>query len=306
MNRITCTICEKSCKSLRSITAHIRTNHQKNSDEIKDILLRSNPELFRNCLFCNKKIRHYISDSQSRKCCDRECAYNLNRKKQSNETIKKRIENTDQLKKEKKRQETFIKKYNSLYAPKNPEERNKKISEKLKNKAHTEEHHKKIIESKRKNNTLNHSEETKKKISEKVKNTFRDPNYDKSKLIKNHTNNYRQGYYKNFYCRSSYEKLFVDFCEEYNITLVSAENKNFCVQYIDDDNVLRTYFPDFYLPDYDLVVEIKPLSMYDYKNNINKFDSICQKFKFIVITEEEYLLDIKNWNKLYEELNYHL
>jgi hypothetical protein len=78
----------------------------------------------------------------------------------------------------------------------------------------------------------------------------------------------------------------------------------YSVKYEAEDGITRTYFPDFYLPDLDLVIEIKPISMYDYGNNMYKFDAMCSKSKFMVITEEDYLLDSKNWNLLYESILY--
>lgn len=148
MLEIDCPICFKLCTSIRSISAHIRMTHKENA---KDVLFEKIPKLFRKCLNCKKRIKHFKTDSQSRKCCNKECD-RLSRvgKKQDKETIRKRIENTNQIEREKKRQKTFIEKYNSMYAPKNEKSRNNKISESLKGKIHTEEHHLKVIESKRK------------------------------------------------------------------------------------------------------------------------------------------------------------
>jgi len=294
-----CPICSKNCDTLRSISLHINKSHQKNT---KNVLFDVYPELFRNCLYCNNKIPSYITDKQSNKCCDAKCI-SLWRKsiKQSQETINKRIQNTDQKKKEQTRQKTMIKNYGSLLYVPNPKERSKKLSQALKGIKHTQEHHAKVTKSKIKNGTIKHTQETKDKIRKKVTKALNDPNFDKSRLISHNKNNSNQGYYKGFYCRSSYEKLFVDFCEEYNIELLSAENNNYAVKY-ESDGKIRTYFPDFYLVNFDLVVEIKPISMYNHGDNLTKFVEAKKKYRFEVLTEEEHILNKKNWNLLYEHL----
>lgn len=131
---------------------------------------------------------------------------------------------------------------------------------------------------------------------------FDDVNFDKSKFLNKKSNNYESGYYKGFYCRSSYEKKFVDFCEKYKLKLESAENNKFVIEYEAEEGKIRKYFPDFYLPDNDLVIEIKPLSMYDYKFNLEKYDSASKQYKFMIITEDDGLFD--SWDSLYEEINY--
>lgn len=303
-SKINCPICKKVYKSILSITKHIQYKHNLVS---KDILFKYNKELFVNCKICCIKIKYYITDKQARKCCSKECYLNsITGKKQSIETVQKRILNTDQIKKEEKRQETFMKKYSSLYAPKDPMLRGERISYALINKQHTKEHHQKIVESKRKNGTLYHTEDTKKLISETLKKIFNSESFDKSKFLQRKIQSYKYGYHKGFYCRSSYEKIFIDFCELYNIKLISAENNKFSVKYYTEESlsISKTYFPDFYLPDLDIIIEIKPLSMYDYGNNINKYIAIMNVHRFIVITEEEHLLNKDRWDELYNELLY--
>lgn len=298
-NEILCPICKKICKSLRSVAKHIEMFHKKIP---KDILFESNKEFFKNCRHCDIKIKHYKTDSQSRDFCNKICnKLFLTGKKQSQETIEKRILNTNQIEKEKTRQTTMMNRYNSLYECKDEEMRSKNLSNSLKGKIKTSEHINKIIESKRLNGTLKHTDETKNKLSIKMKELFNSDGFDKSKFL---NNNYKNGHYKGFYTRSSYEKKFIDFSEKYKINIISAETNEFAVKYEDDDGVLRKYFPDFYLKDLDLIVEIKPLSMYDVKSNLSKFDAIKKQSRFIVISEEDYLLDDSNWNYLYQELMY--
>jgi hypothetical protein len=304
-NILTCPLCNKNCYSLRSISKHIKCVHYKNP---KDILFEKYPQLFNDCKTCGIKIKYYKTDCTSRQFCSKKCYIkSISGKNQSKEVINKRIKNTNQEKKEKKRKETCLTKYGVINAPpKNPIEKGEKISKALKGKKHPKEQHIKVIETKRKNGTLNHSEETKRYISEYLKKKFNSEDFDKSIFLrrKPKNNSYNNGHYKGIYYRSSYEKKFLEFCEFYNIKIISAETNMYSVKYEAEDGITRTYFPDFYLPDLDLVIEIKPISMYDYGNNMYKFDAMCSKSKFMVITEEDYLLDSKNWNLLYESILY--
>lgn len=297
---INCPICDKECKSIRSITKHISMMHCKIA---KDVLFETNPDLFRNCMMCKKIIKHYKTDSRSRKCCNRLCADNLKKgKKQPQEVIAKRIKNTNQVKKENTRKNTMITKYGGMYKCFNPELKSKRLSKILSGRIRSKEHSKKIIDSKRKNNTLKHSEKTKQKISLSVRKKFNNVHFDKSKFIKRYNTKYSSSYYKGFYTRSSYEKKFIDFCNKYNIKCISAECNKFSVKYEAEPGYIRTYFPDFYLEDFDLVVEIKPISMMDFKFNLNKFDAMHKKCRFVIITEENYLLEPEKWDLLYDEL----
>lgn len=58
--------------------------------------------------------------------------------------------------------------------------------------------------------------------------------------------------YKGFTCRSKYEKMFVDFCEKYGYTLEVPNS----IRYIHEGRP-RHYYPDFYIQELDLIVEIK-------------------------------------------------
>jgi len=296
----TCPLCQKSYKKTRNLNTHIRKNHNLDG---KNVIFESYPELFKNCKHCNVKIKSYITDSQSKSYCNTRC-FNDSKigVKQSEETIRKRIKNTDQSKKEMTRNKTMMEKYGSLMYTPDPENTRKKLSKAGKGRKHTKEHHEKVTQSKIKNGTLKHTQETKNKISTILQKKFSSPDFDKSKFLVRNINNYKQGYYKGFYCRSSYEKKFVDFCEQFNIKLESAENNEFAVRYQSENLKYKTYFPDFYLPDFDLVIEVKPDSMYNYGDNQIKFFEAKKKYRFEVITEENHLLETEKWNLLYEHI----
>lgn len=294
---LNCPLCNKKFGILTNLSKHIHKNHNIDS---KSVLIISYPELFRDCVSCGIKIKYYKTDSQGRKFCCKDCELSWRRgRKQSQETIKKRIKNTDQKKKEQNRQKTMMYKYGKLSHANNPSQRATNISNALTGIKHTKEHHEKITESKKRNGTLNHSVETKNKIAKTIKNRINSPGFDKSVFVNQRKSNPKQGYYKGFYCRSSYEKIFVDFCEKYDIILESAENNQFSVPY-ESDGKIKTYFPDFYLKDFDLVIEIKPDNMYDYGDNLTKFHSAKLKYRFEVLTEENYLLQPEKWDLLYE------
>lgn len=281
-----CPICNKEHDTLRKISKHLQAKHKLIP---KDVLFELYPDLFRNCRCCGIKIKQTVSDKQSLKFCGSECEINWKKSRvQSPETIAKRIKNTDQKKKEENRQTTMVGKYSALYHFPDPKSRNKKISEALRGTPHSEEHHKKVIDSKRKNGTLNHKQETKDLIRLKITSNYQSDNPPNS-MPKNGKGGrgYKSGYFNGYYYRSSYEKQFIKLCLEHNIKIESAETKEFRVSY-EFEGKKRCYYPDFYLPDYNVIIEIKPISLLNDKLNEIKLDA-AMKFheNFIIITEEE-------------------
>lgn len=87
----------------------------------------------------------------------------------------------------------------------------------------------------------------------------------KEKLSKvgNHTGNTKCKYYKvfNLYMnktisvQGTYELGYANYLNENNVNWI-RDNK-ISMQYKKDDNIIRNYFPDFYLPDIDEYIEIK-------------------------------------------------
>ena len=167
----------------------------------------------------------------------------------------------------------------------------------MKGRKKSKEHIEKIINSKRRNGTLSHSNYTKKQISRSLKEYHQQGN-DQSVTLSGFGANGRghmHGYINGVLYRSSYEASFLKKSIEVGIKVVSAENKNFRVRYYDNNDKKHWYYPDFYLPDLDIIVEIKPESMRNYKNNKIKFDTAKKyyKEKYVVLCEEE-LYDIIN------------
>jgi hypothetical protein len=289
-----CPICNKEHDTLRKISKHLQTKHNLIP---KDVLFELYPDLFRNCGYCGIKIKQTLSDKQSRKFCGSECEVEWRKMRiQSPETIAKRIKNTDQKKKEENRQATMVGKYSALYHFPEPENRNKKISEALRGTSHSEEHHKKVINSKRKNGTLNHKQETKDLISLKITLNYQSDNPPNS-IPKNGKGGrgYKSGYLNGYYYRSSYEKQFINTCLEHNIKIESAETKEFRVLY-EFNGKKKCYYPDFYLPDYTAIIEIKPTILLDTEINSLKFDAALKHHKnFIILTEEDIFDNNLQW-----------
>jgi len=121
------------------------------------------------------------------------------------------------------------------------------------------------------------------KLSEKSRGE-NNPMYGKPSPLK--SGGGTKGFYRGYYFRSSMELLFMHNCWKRGIVFVSAE-KNFAVEY-ELNGIKRTYRPDFYLPETNTVVEIKPLYMTKFANNVKKFEAAKKKFaNFEVKTEKD-------------------
>jgi len=99
------------------------------------------------------------------------------------------------------------------------------------------------------------------------------------------------------YYQSSYEKLFLKFCESSN-KITALQKPNFVVSYIDSAGKDRNYFPDFVI-NQRVVIEIKPQSLLSVGNNKLKIDNgrkYCNDngYKYMVVTEKE----LKNLDKI--------
>lgn len=63
----------------------------------------------------------------------------------------------------------------------------------------------------------------------------------------------KHGTYKGIHCDSTYELVFLIYCLDHNIKIIRNE-KSFPYEY---NNEIRNYYPDFFLPDYNLYIETK-------------------------------------------------
>jgi len=285
-----CKICGNCFDSNNSLSAHVRITHKIPRKDYYDLYIKTEGEGI--CIECGKETT--FRGNKYLIFCSYECYHKsditsykrslFNKgKKQSTERIKQRIANTDQKKKESTRQKTIKERYKD-----GPPFRRKSSEPRKPPPPRTKEHSNKIAESRKNNGTNIHTETTKYKIKETIKKLYAS---DDAPVTIGKTKTYVCGYYDELYYMSSYELLFLKYCKNNNIDVISASTKNFRVRYFDDNKNPRFYYPDFYIPKYDVVVEIKPLSMLDFGNNPTKFHEASLIYSYIIITEEE-LLDL--------------
>jgi hypothetical protein len=164
------------------------------------------------------------------------------------------------------------------------------IAHKGTKKPRTKEHQQKIIDSKIRNGTTKHKSETATKIRNSLTQKYQQDENPPVYLPKGRGGggrNYDRGYIHGFFYRSSYEKQFIITCHDNSIDIISAENKEFRVPYI-MDNKRKFYYPDFYLPKYDAIIEIKPTSMFLVEETFIKLDAGAKHHEnYIILTEEE-------------------
>lgn len=215
-------------------------------------------------------------------------------KKQSIQTIQKRVSNTDQSKKEEHRRSTCRKKYGVEHTSQIPG-----VAEKIgagnrgKTCIRTSEHSAKIAESRRSRGTNTHSEDTKKKISNGIRNSkkFQERKGDGTFVNASRMSNSRTlcGRFKGIHFRSSYELAFLIEMHFSGEAVESAESVRFACKYRRENGVESSYFPDFFLPDKNLVIEIKNTKLCSLQNNILKFEAARTRYgsSFSVLTERE-------------------
>lgn len=264
---IECKICQKTFHSVHGLSLHLKS-HKISSKDYYDRFLKKEKE--EQCSECSKETLFRGLTIGYLKCCSVICSRKskdfrekMSKSKmgliQTSEQIEKRINNTNQELKEQKRKQTSLKRY----GVDNPSKL-KTISDKIsssnngKKCIRTPDHQQKIIRSKKLNGTLGHKPKTKISIRNSLLRLYQSENPPIT-ISDNTGGHHKTGYYENLFYRSSYELIFIKFCKENNILLESAETKEFRVryQYLGKNHF---YYPDFYLPDYDVVIEIKPNS----------------------------------------------
>jgi hypothetical protein len=100
-----------------------------------------------------------------------------------------------------------------------------------------------------------------------------------------------------FYYQSSYEKMFLEFCESSN-KIKALQRLSFVIPYKDNSGKQRNYYPDF-LVNQTNVIEIKPKSMLNYNHNKQKIAAgkkYCDKngYEYKLLMEDE----LKNLDKI--------
>lgn len=264
---IFCKICQKELINVRALAAHLRTHNILIQEYYDNFYKRENEGLCERC-FDKTSFRGFITGyfkycSQSCSSKSEDVREKISKSKtgikQGSEQIRKRVFNTNQKLKEQIRKQTNL----NRYGVDNPTKL-KIISNKIsvsnigKKCVRTPEHQQKIIESKRNNKTLNHKSKTKDSIRNSLLILYQTEN-SPCTISNNFGGHHKTGYCGKFFYRSSYELIFINYCIINDILLESAETKEFRVryQYLGKNHF---YYPDFYLPDYDVVIEIKPNS----------------------------------------------
>jgi len=288
-----CKICSFEGTNNYSLSAHISTVHSIKRKEYYDKYLRQEGEGI--CPECSKETS--FRGQSYLKYCSKKCysqsdenrllqSKSKTGKKQSKEIIEKRIKNTDQKKKQETREKTLLEKYGDKSY------NNSKqigLSNSKPGPPKTEEWVNNIIESKRKNGTLKHKEQTKVKIGKSITELYQSYNAPVfiSQKGKYNGKNHLCGYYNGIYYRSSYELKLIEYCFNNGIKIEPAEQKIFRIKYKDENGKTRFYYPDFYLPDYNIIVEVKPLSLLSNERVILKADAAMKEYDYVLITEEE-------------------
>lgn len=103
------------------------------------------------------------------------------------------------------------------------------------------------------------------------------------------------GWYCGVYFRSILEMSYIHrmVCE--GVVFETAEKKKYAIQYI-FDGTQRNYFSDFYLPDRDLFVEVKPSKLLETHQNTAKFSAAKRLLgdRFRVVTENDFSCVVDN------------
>lgn len=296
-----CLCCKEEFKNNKSLARHIGLYHSITKRQYYDFYIKKPEE--GKCISCgeetafrgNKYLKYCslkcYSSSEDKEKISRNTQAG---KKQSQETINKRVQKIDYKSVIEKRTKTTLSKNGTLnplvhLTEEQKIERALNISNKLKGRKHTKAHHEKVIESKIKNGTVKHTEETKRKISASLNKAYQqqDPPITIGTSV---PKGYKSGYFNGVFYRSSYELIFLKQCFERNIKVESAETKEWRIPYHDASGRKRFYYPDFFLPYYKVIVEIKPVTMLHVNNNMLKLHAAFTSNKagnFAVITEEE-------------------
>lgn len=293
-----CKICNKEFSGVRGLVAHVWQHHQLKIKEYYDNFVKRQDEGIcacgENTTFRNFNIGYLRSCSIKCNSTNSDFISALKKsaagKSQSEETIRKRIVNTDQVKKQLSNMSTIIQKYGVDNIAKLDEIKKKISNTSSGRKAPRANilHQQKIIESKRNNGTLRHRKESKIKISQKLLEVYQTEYNFSSMPIKGCGGHHKSGQFKELYFRSSYEFIFIKFCKDNCIEIECAANQKWRVRYSKDDK-LHFYYPDFYLPQFDVIIEIKPLSRLNEKSNILKIEAARRTYheKFVVLTEND-------------------
>ncbi len=151
----------------------------------------------------------------------------------------------------------------------------------------------------------NHTEATKywegKKQPQEMINKRRDTMVERYGVANGYLTKHRVAEkYKGFVCRSKYEKLFVDFAEAYGFNLSVPDR----IPY-EFEGRSRYYYPDFYIEELDLIVEVKSDWTWSQQLDLNIAKMVCtieQGYDIVFLDEEHGINNPLLWDELNESL----
>ncbi len=107
----------------------------------------------------------------------------------------------------------------------------------------------------------------------------------------NATKNYKSGMYRGIWMDSSWEIKLAKILDEKKIVWEKSTKHKFI--YYDKQNVKRRYYPDFYLPEYNIYVEVKGFWTEESKYKVN--DVIRRhNIRLLILESEKEIEDIPN------------
>lgn len=133
--------------------------------------------------------------------------------------------------------------------------------------------------------TLWKDDEYREKMSDKMKVQHSDPNGKLKKSIIQNSGKKRYTFYgkSEIHMRSKWEVKFARWLTDNSIDF-EYESKAFKYEY---NNSKKIYYPDFYLPKYDLYCEVKPKAFISDLTNAKAEAVKCDGHNFMYITENE-------------------
>ena len=272
-----CEECGKLCKNFKSLGCHVIKFHKIKSKDYYDYWIKEITDGI--CKKCQNETLYADLSHGYNLYCSKKCAKNSFEVQQ-------------------KERETNLRKYGYEYAWRNKEKRNnvQVKSEKTKKQRYGSEtynNQEKLKETNLKKYgvtcSLNSEESIKKKKETWIKNLGVDnPTQNKEVHNKQQLSAFKLKHYKNtnIYYRGSYELDFLNiFYNKYH----DIQNGPTIRYYLDNKN--RVYYPDFYIPSLNLIIEIKSSYYYKlYKNKViaKQKATIKNNFKYIIIIDKNY------------------
>lgn len=116
-------------------------------------------------------------------------------------------------------------------------------------------------------------------------------------FLKNQKSRFKNNQYKNLNYQSTYELDLIKFCESRDIKIENGPSLEYLC-----DNISHTYHSDFYLPEYNLICEVKSSYIYNKEIIINESKrkySIISGYNFLFVIDKNYD-DLEKITKKYE------